>query len=81
MVLEKHLRNTLFLRICWFLVKVFDSGMNFVSNQNSCFASVAEMTLRCSFNQLPKISQSYIIAATVVQEPVVQAPTDHIPVV
>ena len=41
LILEKHLRYTLFLRIRWFLVKVFDSGMNFVSHQNFCFASLA----------------------------------------
>ena len=53
-ILEKHLRSILFIRICWFLVIVFDSGLNFVSHQNSCFASLAGMTSHCSSDQLPK---------------------------
>ena len=41
---KKHLTNTLFLRICWFLVtKKNDSSMNFVSHQNSCFAPVSDL--------------------------------------
>ena len=38
--------------------------MNFVSHQNSCFAPLSDLALRCSFDQTTKISQSYIIAAT-----------------
>ena len=33
---------------------VSDSGMNFVSRQNSCFASLAGVASLCSFNKLPK---------------------------
>ena len=36
------------------LIKVFDSGMNCVSHQNFCFASLAEMALACSSDQLSK---------------------------
>ena len=34
--------------------KMFDSGMNCVYHQSSCFASLLGMTPRCSFDQLPK---------------------------
>ena len=54
LILEKHLRNSLFLSICWFLVNVFDSGMNFVFHQNFCFALLAERASLCSSDQLPK---------------------------
>ena len=47
--LENH-----FISICWLLVKVFDSGMSFVSHQNFCFASLAETASPCSSDRLPK---------------------------
>ena len=68
---EKHFRSTLFLRICWFLVKVFDSGMHFVSHQHSCFASLAGIASLCSSDQLPKsvgttlLQQNYPVHITV----------------
>ena len=34
--------------------KVIDSGMNFVSHPNCCFASLAGMASRCNSDQLPK---------------------------
>ena len=52
---KKHLRNTSFLRIFWFLVtKIKDSDMNFVSHQNSCFAPLSNVASCYSFDQQPK---------------------------
>ena len=48
--LEKHFISRAMLVFCI----VFDSGMNFISRQNFCFASLAEMASRCISDQLPK---------------------------
>ena len=49
--LEKHFISQDMLVSCY---KKNDSGMNFVSHQNSCFASLSELASRCSFDQQPK---------------------------
>ena len=49
----QHLRNTLFLRIYWFRIKDADSSMNFVSLQNSWFASLGQ---KCVF----QVSRPYL---------------------
>ena len=66
---KQKLRNTLFLRKCWFLVTTTKKKKKkkmilvwflfpiriLVSHQNSCFAPLSDWASRCSFHQQPKL--------------------------
>ena len=53
LVLEKHTHTR--------LVTKKDSGMNFVSHQNSCFAPLSDLASRCSFDQQPQLVRATLL--------------------